>query len=406
MNAFFKLPKISAVSVVLAGLLSACSPASPPLQSTPKTDGEAKTVAAPVSAQTTFVRKVDILFVVDTSDSMAKHQENLKANIDSFVDSFKKHTDVDFHIGVVSIWDSIRYNKIVKEPYPLGKLRPLRDPVDPSALVPGIQYVTRSQNRFSPVLGETLKVGIEPRFVTTTNRNGRQVLARDASGKLVDGGGPEFEELFSPVLPALGPINDGFYRKDAHLAIVMISDADDSSPDLTPDLLARSLYDLKGGDHNMVSGYAALALEGCPVDPGREVRDAKGKLIGINPPTNIIDFVNTTGGTYMNLCDANFGAKLGAIGRLIEERSSSQMVIHLKKRPDMSTLRVSYVVAGRALELAPGDGYSYVEDSNDVLVHGESPVIAANPGGEVKVDFTPINWSRYKNGHVKTVGKN
>jgi hypothetical protein len=401
-----KMLKTYSSALLLAGLLSACSPAAPTLQSTPKTDGEAATVAAPVSAKTAFVRKIDILFVVDTSDSMVKHQENLKANIDRFVDSFKKHSDVDFHIGVVSIWDSVRYNKIVKEPYALGKLRPLHDPLNREATVAGVPYITRSQNRFSDVLGETLKVGIESRYQFSTNKKGQQVLAHDASGKLVDGGGPEFEELFSPVLPALGPLNEGFYRKDAHLAVVMITDADDSTPDLTPDLLARQLYDLKGGDHNMVSGYAALALEGCPVDPGREVRNAKGKLLSVNQPTNILDFVNLTGGSFMNLCDENFGAKLGALGKLIEEKASTQMVIRLTRRPDMTTLRVTYVVGGNVLELAPGIGYSYAEDSNEILVHGDSPVVAANPGGEVKVDFTPINWSRYKNGHVKTVGKN
>lgn len=399
------MKSLALILVTFAGgvFSSACSPSSPPLQSTPQVDPEAATLSAPVSKQAAFSRKVDILFVIDTSESMVRHQENLKANIDHFVDSFRRHFDVDFHIGIVSIWDSIRYNKIVTEPYGLGKLRPLKGLSDSSLLATGPQFITRETDRYVEVLGESLKVGIEPRYVSSKNKDGRLVFAQDADGKLIDDGGPEFEELFSPVLPALSGQNAGFYRPDAHLAVVMITDADDSTPDLTADLLARKIFDLKAGDQKLVSGYAALALDGCAVDPGREVRDAQKQVVRVNSASHIIDFVQRTGGTYFNLCDEKFGEGLGAIGRLIEEKTESQMRIKLRQRPDISTLRVSYVVGGRRIMLTPGENFSYVEDANEILIRGNSPAILSFPAGEIKIDFTPINWSRYKSGHVKRV---
>lgn len=385
--------------------LNACAPAAPNLQSFPKGDPGGSTLSAPVSTQANFARKVDILFVIDTSESMTKHQENLKLNIDRFVESFKRHVDVDFHIGIVSVWDSIRYNKAVKEPYEIGKLRPLKDPQKGSQpALSGVQYVTRDEPRFAEILGESLKVGIENRYMYTTDKHGKKIFAREPDGRLIDGGGPEFEETFSPILPALSGKNDGFYRKDAHLAVVMITDADDATQDLTPDLLARQLVELKGGNHKMVSGYAALAVNGCRTDPGSEVRDENGKVLRVNPPVNILDFVQLTGGSYMNLCDERFGDKLGVIGRSIQEKANAQMHIQLKKRPDISTLKVTYVVKGQILELVPGEGYSYIEDQNEILIHGDYPVIASAPGGEIKIDFTPINWAKYKQGHVKHAG--
>lgn len=403
-------------STALALLFSiACAPKDPTLQSRESRDPAGPAVLAPVSQQATVVRKVDILFVVDTSESMVVHQENLKENIDRFVESFQRKANVDFHIGVVSVWDSGRYNdpKVVaiKNPYPLGMLRPLKDPAQPGQPVAGAQFVTRIP-RFSEVLGETLKVGIEPRFNYTTDRKGRKVQSGDA-------GGPEDEELFSPVLPALKAAfkeNEGFYRKDAHLAVVMITDADDSTPNLSGDQFAQLLIEEKG-DYRLVSGYAALALDDnrttCVPDPGRRkrdpvtrdyVKDENGNYV-IEQPEKILEFVARTSGRTVDLCAPNFGEKLGEIGRMIEEKASALMHIQLERKPDMKTLSVTYLVNGQSILLKGGEDYSYVGDTNEILVHGDSPTLSAQPGGEVKIDFTPINWKRFKQGHVKKAGQ-
>lgn len=391
------------LAIGLALVATACAPANPTLQSPPLTDAATTTLSTSV-AQNTAPRKVDVLFVIDTSESMDLHQENLKKNIGRFVDSFIKQKDLDFHIGVVSIWDSVRYDKVVKAPYEIGKLRPLKDPAQPGVTLAGPQYVTRNTPNLLGVLGETLDLGIEPRYLRALGKNGKLEIVRDANHQPIDAGGPEFEELFSPVLPALTDKNGDFYRKDAHLAVIMVTDADDSSPDLTADLLAHELFDLKGGDHNMVAGFGALSLDNCPVDPGREVRDAKGNLLSINPPTNINDFVTLTGGQSMNLCDGQFGDRLAAIGQQIHDQTNSDLRIQLKQRPDLATLKVSYVINGVAEVLTPGDAYSYIEDTNEIVVHGDGPVFANAAGGNVEVEFTPINWARSKSGHIVHVG--
>ena len=106
-------------SLLVALLLSplACQTQSPPLVSPPEPPPPPEIyVANQAVAEPTnnsFVPKLDILFVIDDSQSMAPHQKRLVHNISRFVESFAVEDFIDFHIGVVSIWDSVRYGKVV-----------------------------------------------------------------------------------------------------------------------------------------------------------------------------------------------------------------------------------------------------------------------------------------------------
>ena len=52
--------------------------------------------------------QVDILFIIDDSDSMLNHQLLLQQNVHTLVQEIASTNAIDFHIGVTQIWDSHR----------------------------------------------------------------------------------------------------------------------------------------------------------------------------------------------------------------------------------------------------------------------------------------------------------
>ncbi len=310
-------------SASMLGLLGCAQPSNPELMAPPariETASESK----PIETTAVFQPKVDILFVIDNSDSMKDHQEKLKANIDRFVDAFKKNQRVDFQIGVTSIYDSIRYGSVVKTFHPLGQLYVVKH-VNGSTSSNGLNFITRSEPEYSKALGETLKIGTVP--------------FKDANG--VDQG-PENEELFTPVLAALDGRNVGFLRADAHLAVIMITDADDVSS-VEPKTLKSELIRLKGNNASMVSAFAVLARTCSKVDPG-----IKG-----TGPVKTLEFIKEmkqdkrTSGMAFDLCDKNYGDRLAEAGNLIAKKSTKTLRIPLEAPPvndakGESTLKVVF----------------------------------------------------------------
>jgi hypothetical protein len=390
-----KLKLSSIISAVIMGsLLAGCAPKDPFMgATTPLGEKSPERTSAVVPGKIEVQPKVDVLFVIDTSESMLKHQENLKANIDRFVEAFKVNKGVDFHIGVISIWDSNRYGKVVAAPFPLGKLRGLKDPQHPGEVVSGVPYVTRAE-RFSEILGESLKLGIENRYVR--DANGKIV---HVNGKTQDAGGPEFEDMFTPILPALGEQNGDFYRSDAHLAVVIVTDADDASePAITPDKLFQDLVDKKGSE-DLVSIHAAVALDGCPVDPGLESIDPVTGKKTVERPEKILSLVQMSHGSYMNLCDPNYGDKLGEVGRVIEQKATRLIQVSLDHTPEDGTLQVTY--NGKPLPI--GKAWSYDKKFWRVQIHGDDPIFASAPGGEIGIVYTPLDLDRVARGKVVPV---
>jgi len=176
---------LSLSTIVFAGLFSACSPASDKLIAQPVVNYE----KVDLKNNDVFRRpSVDILFVVDNSGSMSTYQQNVADNMDQFVDEFSQLKLIDYHIGVITTDSSDN-----------GQLEGNPTYVEPST-VDGLRK-----------LKNNLKVGIN---------------------------GSPTEELFGPTSKALskrllGGYNSGFYRQDAYLVVIFVSDAEDQS-DIDP----------------------------------------------------------------------------------------------------------------------------------------------------------------------------
>lgn len=324
--------------------------------------------------------KVDVLFVIDTSESMTSHQENLKKNVDRFVEAFDANKSVDFHIGVASIFDSRRFGPVVPAGkfYPLGLLRPLKDPAHPGQPVPGPQFVTRTDG-YASILGASLQVGIEPRCGDVRDANGHR-------GCAVDAGGPEFEDSFSPVMAALNGQNAGFYRPDAKLAVIFITDANDDSP-YTPEALSKALTDLKGGNSSKISTYGVLALGTCSHDPD-------------GGPKRITDFIKNPG-NYFNLCDPDFGDQLAIVGKQIQQ-SVAKTVLQLSVPASFGSIQVQYgnqlIPWGGQYGWVLGTGRNRIEISGEALSKLNGP-----PGTKLSITYVQNDSRNLGTQHVKAV---
>lgn len=195
-------------------------------------------------SQLDFNPQVDILFVTDNSESMTSAQENLTKNIGEFTKGILNNKMIDYQIGVISVWDSSEdYKKNKKDSYEMGDLRFIKNAQAQEAT--NRRFIAKSDNNPS-LIAPTLKIGV--------------VALKE--------GGPENEEVLAPLSAALSPnklgrggVNEGFIRPNAQLVVILLTDADDSSKNITGEQMAQELVALKG---KKVAVYGALVRKNDP----------------------------------------------------------------------------------------------------------------------------------------------
>jgi hypothetical protein len=299
--------------------------------------------------------EVDILWIIDNSESMAAEQTKIA---DRFSQFFRQliTSQVDYHIGVATT-----------DPSENGRLR-----VYDGAAVDGCDgcsYVTNSVGCADPDVNLT---GLNPQEIDQALLSSCQAQA--VFRNLVQAGiqGSAFEEGFTQAAAALGgavidpatgfptgelPVeNSGFIRDGAALYIIFVSDEDEGAKaDGSPIRYYQRLFEgLKGaGNENLVS---VSAITGWPIDdavPGLEevcvilqstfdnnpatddpeaalVKEvmtrsvAPGGCVDQNAQNDANAFAETgsryielacrTGGVVANMCEADYSVALDRLG--------------------------------------------------------------------------------------------
>lgn len=334
--------------------------------------------------------KMDILFVIDSSQSMCSDQERLSRNIDKFVNIFANNNRIDWHIGVTTVWDSSRYLN-AERTYKNGELRKVVGQKN------SVRFVSRTTPNALASLRETLKVGLDK--LTSDPRTT----------------GPENEEVFSPILAAFEPEmksgpNRGFRREDAHLAIVIITDTDDSSPGLVAETVASRLS-REVSENTKVTVAAALGRYDEMIqyksqqEPGYTTFQSKfnnGILAvcdsyTVDPmlvpplrgPEQIASLVSILRGEAFDLSKKDYGADLAKIGQGFVKRSLSYK-IPLKKFPDPSEYaKMSVRINGKIVPKDEVKGWSYDADDN-VLIINEGYNLDFADEFKVVIRYTPL----------------
>lgn len=358
----------------------------------------------------TFSPQVDILFVTDNSESMKSAQENLSRNIDRFTAKLMSNQMIDYHIGVISTWDSSeRFAQMKKDSYKPGDLRSVKTSAGKYL---NKRFISRTEKSH---LASTLKIGITP----------------------YSQGGPEIEEFFSPLAAALentgrGASNEGFFRPEAQLVIIFLTDADDSTSKISPEQMARMLVDFKGGKAEKVAVYGVLVR---PEDPDNikdydlrvhpkyhpECFDGNknnGKCSGFGPQRieELIVAANADSGTpeeirskyIMSIASKNFGTDLAKMGDDITIKTlAKEIFLNYRPRLDSKTgqfmVRVRYgtsdqLAAGKGQVIPQGakGGWLYDPEANSVNLSGDINY-QYKEGARFAVDLIPLTIANSSN---------
>jgi hypothetical protein len=335
---FFRFA-LSTLSVV--GFLLGCSPESPKLISVPPVPPQEKVKDS--SETVYYYPAVDILFVIDDSGSMAEKQTNLATNVGLFVTEIQKYSALDWHIGVVTSSVDGGWGSTAGD----GKL------------VGATRFVDRNTPDIMGTLRQNLMVGIY---------------------------GSAMEEFFTPIrlaltAPLVSGYNQGFYRPDAFLLTIFITDADDQSSMNAADLY-KFMLDLKAQDKKKVltSGVIIPAADNLCNRSGEE------------PPFKIEDFIKLSGGTQFGLCDADYGQKLADIGKLVVSRIGN--TIPLSRAPRVDTIEVTF--GTQIVPQSPVDGWLFDPSRNAIILSRGIVWSKQAPGTGVEVTFIPADLEEPK----------
>lgn len=234
-------------------------------------------VPFPDAAQCT---KMDVLFVIDNSGSMAEEQANLAANFPTFIQVLEE-SGLDYRVGVTSTGRDYSYEMET----PFGNIPSSQDGGDNGALI------------------HPASCGMPRAWIEKTDPNPAALFACAAN---LGTGGPSDEMPLGAMRDALEDrmsdgTNAGFLRPDALLAIVMLTDEEDCSYEQFVTLpFASSLCDsMMEPASNYVAFMDALT--------GNRARWATAVIAGIGPgscsstfgdaaeATRLVEFVNLTG---------------------------------------------------------------------------------------------------------------
>jgi hypothetical protein len=206
----------------------------------------------------------------------------------------------------------------------------------------------------------------------------------------VSGSGSEklFDTIYSVFDPKnlAGP-NQGFYRPDAFLAIIFITDTGDQSTiNRDPLALAQFLWGLKAGDRNRVLVYGAFADTLSKTYAGLSCR---GEGEG-NEKTLEIFFQTMTpnpADRIFSLCDPQFGKRLADFGKDISNKVGG--TIYLDRLPALETLIVR--IGGIVLPKDPRQGWSYNARRNSIELGSEINWSQYPKNTRPEVDYLPID---------------
>lgn len=287
----------------------------------------------------TYNNKVDILWIVDNSTSMLKHQQRLSEQVPDLVSKLNA-LKMDYHMAVVTT--------------SMGGDNP-----DGGKFIGSPKYVTSA----TPNLVNTLK---------------SRMIVGEAGSNLERGLESMERSLSSGYLANEGR---GFFRDDALLVVIALSDEDDFS---------------KSNSSAGISYYTSF-LDGIKAPWVDGSRSWVFNFIGVLSLTSQCKTFNdfaSAGLSYMGLADVSGGVK-----ESICSTSLSSAVTNIRARIyqiltdfKLSTVPVIETIAvtinGAAVPRSTVNGWDYLEASNSIRFYG-SAVPAAD--ASIKVDFKPKN---------------
>jgi len=259
---------------------------------------------------------VDVLFVIDDSCSMEDEQALLGSAFDSFIAAFLA-TGADYHLGVTTTDVETR----------MGQLFGSAPIISPDTEDPATAFA------------DNVNVGI-------------------------DGSADEMGLLAS--MQALStsmtyPANSFFYREEARLVLVYVSDENDQSPGEVRSDYLEFFLELKDDDPSLVMAAAIVGIDPQTGEAANCTKPGDGAMEGAEDGRRYKRLVDSTlGGVSGSICQADFTEVVGAIGTAAASLVAS---FPLEAEPKPDTVQVRLFVPGTAEFF--GDGFSVPSDGLD-----------------------------------------
>ncbi|MCO4747135.1 MAG: hypothetical protein KC912_20225 [Proteobacteria bacterium] len=262
---------------------------------------------------------VDVLWVVDNSCSMDAEQTSLAANFPSFIDAFLAMDGLNYHVGVVSTdMDSNNHS---------GRLR------------------EADGARWLDVNSPTPYTTFNDMALMGTGGSGDEAGRAAAYAAVTD--------------PLRSGYNAGFLRDEAALAVIIISDEDDSS-----------------GQYNVSQNNFVTMMQGLKPDPAMV---SFSTIVGPDPNgctsadagSQYHNVRNQLGGVNASICDANWAQVLDD---LAANAASLRREFFLDDIPDPTTIQVWVIEQnGTRIDLVNGTDFTYNAQRNSVQLTSYTP---------------------------------
>ncbi len=279
----------------------------------------------------TLVPASDVLFVVDNSCSMANEQALLAENFSAFLDTILQ-SETDFHVGVVST--------DMTDPLHAGRLQEslgLRW-IDPETEQPEIRYE------------EMVLLGV------TGDPDER---GRDAAFAALEGRADE--------------ANAGFLREEASLHVMVVSDENDASVDISIGELVEYLRGLKAAPFEATFS-SVIGPMGSSLTPFGTCSAEYG--------ADYVAITSEVGGIEFSICKEDWGPVLAELG---SRASGLRTEFFLTARPVPVSIEVTIEVDGEPVAFERRDGgFIYDDRRNTVRIVNTLPP----DGAIIRVRYT------------------
>ncbi len=272
------------------------------------------------------IQAVDVLFVIDNSSSMGPEQALVADNIATFFQWFRA-LGVDYHMGVITT--------DVVQPGHAGELQG------------SPKYITQNTSEPEATLAAAVGVGTDDMGV----ESGLAALKLALSE------------------PMLSGANAGFYRDDAHLSVIILTDEPEQSNRGSAHYI-DFLADLKGDPLEVsVSAIVGDREDGCQGQCG-------GTPVGAQPGDEYIDVQEAFPGVFQSICSCDFRPAMEAVGIT----SAGIVVSFPLSRTPNDLARIEVTVNGVVHEQWEYDqGANAVVFNTDSIPDGRSDIFVTYP---------------------------
>lgn len=318
--------------------------------------------------QLSFRPKVGVVFLFDDSRTMTRHESRFGPELRRIFAELPANNLIDLKVAFASVWDGRRYQTnsnpqgVVPEIgsdglrnfYPLGEFVPLREPVEGQWLLPAEKngskrFVSRSEGS-AEVLQTTLKEGLwtkchefyhpdlsASRFRLAEAEANVDLPAGSAPWQCLlpkdpkEGRGPQYEEIFTPLRAVLlnckipGHPNFGFCDEDRFLVVVIVTDAEDGSPNISAEEMAQFLREHTGQLGTSVNDQR-FAIFGITYPAAKPDKRGSCQRDFAGPATKLERFFDLVGATTFDICESDYSAMVDKIVNEVQSKALGRLV--------------------------------------------------------------------------------